>query len=93
MDKAAGPERSCRHLDGYVRRTLKPNKICEDRIEFLERTDNRGTRVIKLKKKSGNGDIFQEGEYCIDMKQDNASQDKDFVVEICMEMKENMKFK
>ena len=93
MDKAAGPERKCGHLDGYVRRTLYPNKICKDRIEFLERVDNRGTRVIKLKKKSGNEDIFQEREYCIDMKQDNASQDKDFVVEICMEMKENMKFK
>ena len=58
--------------------------------------DHSGTRTMKLKKMShpGNEDLFQEKEYCIDMKQDKVSQDKDFVVEICMkEMKENMKFR
>ena len=79
-------------MDGYSRSFLYPNKICKDQIEFLESFDNRGSRVIKLKKKSGQ-DIFQEREYCIDMKQDNASQDKDFVVEICMKMEEKDKYK
>ena len=62
-------------------------------------TDHSGTRpttTMKLKKmfQPGNEDLFQEREYCIDMKLDNVSKDKDFFVEICMEeMKENMKFR
>ena len=88
------------HRKKYVRRILYPNKICKDQIDFLEmmtqHSGTRPTRTMKLKKmfKPGNEDLFQEREYCIDMKQDNISKDKDFLVEICMEeMKENNKFR
>ena len=58
---------------------------------MTDHSGTRPTRTMKLKKmfKPGNEDLFQEREYCIDIKQDN-----DFMVELCMEeMKENMKFR
>ena len=58
---------------------------------MTDHSGTRPTRTMKLKKMfwPDNEALFQEREYCIDMKQD-----KDFLVEICMEeMKENMKFR
>ena len=88
MDKAPGPERKCGDL---VQRYLNPEKICRDQIKFLERLDQNGARTVKLKRKFKE-DILEENEFCIDMKEDNYSKEKDFVVGICMEMEKGSKF-
>ena len=92
MDKAPGPERKCKPL---VHRYLYPEKICRDQIKLLERLDHNGARTVKLKRKvkSGDEDLLEENEFCIDMKEDNKSKEKYFVVGICREMEENMKFR
>ena len=89
MDKAPGPERKCKKL---VHRYLYPEKICRDQIKFLERLDQNGARTVKLKGKFKE-DLLEENEFCIDMKEDDKSKEKDFVVALCREMEEDMKFK
>ena len=88
MDKAPGPERKCKPL---VHRYLYPEKICRDQIKFLERIDQNGARTVKLKTKFKE-DLLEENEFCIEMKEDNYSKEKDFVVGICREMEKGSKF-
>ena len=87
MDKAPGPERKCKSL---VQRYLYPEKICRDQIKFLERLDQNGARTVKLKTKFK--EDLEENDFCIEMKEDKYSKEKDFVVGICREMEEGMKF-
>jgi hypothetical protein len=88
MDKAPGPERKCKPL---VHRYLYPEMICRDQIKFLERIDQNGIRTVKLKTKFKE-DLLEENEFCIEIKEDNISKEKDFVVGICREMEGGSKF-